>query len=343
MDASPTALPRVLVVDDEDSIRRFAARVLEPEGYVVVTAPDGREALALIEREPFDLFVLDLMMPQMNGVELARELRRISPDARVLYLTGYGSRLFEERPALAPNEAFLDKPTNPEGLREAVSLMLFGHLHGIPGRDNTLPVRYTPDAATDRLLHQYYRCLNERRFRDAAPLIVPDAVLELIPVAPGSRGIEAYVRFAESWTGAFPDATFTVEHVELRRPGMLDVRLRTTGTHVGVFDLGSFQFKPSNSHATFCVRELLTIHQGRIAASTLSIDMQDVIRQLSKVDYRELGSQLERVRLLTEEFLHASGDEARQREIADRLGPELDATRRTLRPHYNRIGPQRPS
>jgi hypothetical protein len=84
------------------------------------------------------------------------------------------------------------------------------------------------------------------------------------------------------------------------------------------------------------VRELLDVRHGQIVSSSLSLDLTDLISQLSTVDYGELTSRLDRIRQLSDPLIRASGDAVRQREIADRLGPELDAARRALRPHYNR-------
>lgn len=129
---SPTSTPRrVLVVDDEAPIRNFAARVLRDVGYVTAVAADGPDALRIAGDEaPFDLFLLDVTMPGMRGDELARRLRQGSRDAKVLYLTGFSDRLFEERSVLWEGEAFVEKPVTPQGLREAVSLILFGHTDG---------------------------------------------------------------------------------------------------------------------------------------------------------------------------------------------------------------------
>lgn len=92
-------------------------------------AADGPEALQLSEQEaPFDLCVVDLVMPLMNGAEVGRRLRRANPDVKVLYFTGYSDRLFRETTTLSANEAFLDKPVSVEGLVEAVSLLLFGRI-----------------------------------------------------------------------------------------------------------------------------------------------------------------------------------------------------------------------
>jgi two-component system, cell cycle sensor histidine kinase and response regulator CckA len=126
-----TGRPRILVVDDEESIRRFADRALRSAGYDVVVASNGPEALTLVEAQAaFDLCVLDVVMPEMRGDELGRRLRQRDADVKVLYFTGYSDVLFEEKPVLWDNESFAEKPLTIEGLREAVSLLLFGHTRG---------------------------------------------------------------------------------------------------------------------------------------------------------------------------------------------------------------------
>jgi len=122
--------PSVLVTDDTPAVRDVVARVLGAAGYVVETAADGVEALGKVGRHLFDLYLVDISMPIMDGQELATLLRRYHPSARVLYITGYSDRLFEHTALLDETEAFLDKPFTPEGLRGAVSLLLFGHLRG---------------------------------------------------------------------------------------------------------------------------------------------------------------------------------------------------------------------
>ena len=123
--------PRVLVVDDDESVRTFTDRVLGDAGYEVVVASDGPAALRIAEQQgPSEQFVVGVMMPQMSGDELARQLRRADPDVKVLYFTGYSDRLFKEKPTLWAYEAFVDKPVNMTGLLEAVSLLRFGHTHG---------------------------------------------------------------------------------------------------------------------------------------------------------------------------------------------------------------------
>jgi two-component system, cell cycle sensor histidine kinase and response regulator CckA len=125
---------RILVVDDEESVRRFVERVLREAGYDTAVAEDGAQALELAHAGSFDLVVTDVMMPNMAGDELARRLRQSEPGLKVLYLTGYSDRLFKEKVTLWEGEAFLDKPCSVKGLREAVSLLYFGRLETQPAR-----------------------------------------------------------------------------------------------------------------------------------------------------------------------------------------------------------------
>ena len=124
---------RVLVVDDEPSNRALAERVLVANGYAVDTASDGDEALKLTsERARYDLFVLDIRMPGMEGTELAVRIRQRQPDAKILFFTAYSEQLFERKRLLDENEAFIEKPVSIRELAETASLLLYGHLRG-PG------------------------------------------------------------------------------------------------------------------------------------------------------------------------------------------------------------------
>jgi DNA-binding response OmpR family regulator len=86
---SPPA--RLLLVDDEANIRRTLGALLQRAGYEVAFAGDGEEALALLDRQPFDLAIVDLKMPGMGGMEVIAAARTRQPDIAVIVLTGHGS------------------------------------------------------------------------------------------------------------------------------------------------------------------------------------------------------------------------------------------------------------
>jgi len=116
----------ILVVDDEPGVLALLRRCLDDERITLTEAANGREALAQMAKGPaLDLLITDLRMPEMEGDELARRVRVIDPDLKVLYLTSHADRLFEAKPQLWAAEAYLDKPFTREGLREAVALLLF--------------------------------------------------------------------------------------------------------------------------------------------------------------------------------------------------------------------------
>jgi len=125
----PQAPRTILVVDDEEGIRQFLSRALQSAGYTTVVAANGPEALRAAAALPtLDLIVTDVMMPAMSGCELARRLRLDNPDLKVLYVTGYSDRLFDEKVMMWENEAFVEKPCSMKALLEAVSLLWSQHI-----------------------------------------------------------------------------------------------------------------------------------------------------------------------------------------------------------------------
>ena len=117
----------ILAVDDEPGVLALVRRCLDDPRVTLIEASSGKGALEQISKGPaLDLLITDLRMPEMEGDELARQVRVLDPDLRVLYLTSHADRLFEAKPQLWAEEAYLDKPFSREGLREAVALLLFG-------------------------------------------------------------------------------------------------------------------------------------------------------------------------------------------------------------------------
>jgi two-component system cell cycle sensor histidine kinase/response regulator CckA len=131
IDAPPKGV--VLVVDDEAGVRALARRILEGGGYGVVEASNGAEALDVMASSArIDFLMADLDMPVMRGEEMAKKIRSLRPDLRVLYVTAHSEQLFKERPELLDGEAFLDKPFTVSGLLEAVSLLKVGYINAPP-------------------------------------------------------------------------------------------------------------------------------------------------------------------------------------------------------------------
>ena len=82
---------KILIVEDEINMRRTLASVLKRKGYMVRGAGDGVESLNLLKQEDFDLILTDIRMPNMDGVELLKNVRKINPEIIVIVMTAYGS------------------------------------------------------------------------------------------------------------------------------------------------------------------------------------------------------------------------------------------------------------
>ena len=124
LEESPQAPRTILIVDDEQGILRCVERILRNAGYATVVAANAPAVTRIAASLPsIDLLVTDVMMPEMSGCELSRRLRRSNPDLKVLYVTGYRDRLFNEKVMMWENEAFVEKPSSGKALLEAVSLL----------------------------------------------------------------------------------------------------------------------------------------------------------------------------------------------------------------------------
>jgi hypothetical protein len=125
----------VLLVEDEDAVRALAREVLRRNGYVVLEARHGLDALRLAERhtDPIQLLVTDVVMPHMSGRELADRLAEVRPNMRVLFMSGYTDHAAMHR-HLTPGAAFLQKPFTPETFARKVRSMLDEQPDGVTTR-----------------------------------------------------------------------------------------------------------------------------------------------------------------------------------------------------------------
>jgi PAS domain S-box-containing protein len=116
----------ILVVEDQENVLFFAGAVLTQYGYRVVPATSAEEALALLDRNPdeIQLLLADVVLPGMNGPELANGLKRLYPRLKVAYISGYAADEIARHGALGPDEAFLRKPFTPDELAAMVREVL---------------------------------------------------------------------------------------------------------------------------------------------------------------------------------------------------------------------------
>ncbi len=113
----------ILVVDDEEHIRELATLYLEQEGYGVLNASDGEEALEVARAKQPDLIVLDVMMPGLDGLDVCRELRKES-DVPVLMLTARSEEIDRIVGLELGADDYMGKPFNPRELAARVKAIL---------------------------------------------------------------------------------------------------------------------------------------------------------------------------------------------------------------------------
>ncbi|HMT42422.1 cell cycle two-component system response regulator CpdR [Sphingorhabdus sp.] len=102
-------MTRILLAEDEQAMREYLARALERSGYDVVSVDRGTEAAPLLEREHFDLLLTDIVMPEMDGIELARHCSKVSPRTEVMFITGFSGVALRAGQSM-PQAKVLSKP-----------------------------------------------------------------------------------------------------------------------------------------------------------------------------------------------------------------------------------------
>ncbi len=122
----PFGSETVLVVEDEETVRKLAVRLLKRQGYRVLEAPDGGQAFILCERytEPIHLILSDVVMPGISGRELVERLQRIHPEAKALYMSGYTDNVILHHGILEEGLNFIQKPFTLESLARKVREVL---------------------------------------------------------------------------------------------------------------------------------------------------------------------------------------------------------------------------
>ncbi len=115
----PSAAESVLVVDDEPMVRALVQDILSREGYPVLDAGSPWEALGVAETHPISVLLTDIVMPKMNGYEMAMRIESVRPEAKVLFMSAHA-----EHGMLIPKPHFIAKPFTVDGILRAVSEVL---------------------------------------------------------------------------------------------------------------------------------------------------------------------------------------------------------------------------
>jgi CheY-like chemotaxis protein len=120
--------PTILLVEDEELLRAGVQEVLEIQGYKVISAPDGQQALACLNLQPIDLVITDLVMPQMNGIDFVKQVREIQPDLPVIVVSGSTRNIMQrygiDSIQVPGANASLPKPFKSVDLLEQVQQLL---------------------------------------------------------------------------------------------------------------------------------------------------------------------------------------------------------------------------
>lgn len=100
---------RILLAEDDEAMRTFLANSLDKAGYDVVTVDRGTAAVPQLEKSHFDLLLSDIVMPEMDGIELAQRCNEVSPSTKVMFITGFAAVSLKASHA-QPNAKVLSKP-----------------------------------------------------------------------------------------------------------------------------------------------------------------------------------------------------------------------------------------
>jgi len=122
----PARATRILIVDDDPDVRLVLRRMLEPDGYEIGEAGHGREALEAFGKQPFDLVITDLIMPEQEGIETIQAFHHRYPQVKIIAISGaYGTDYLRIAKHLGAHEV-MQKPLRLEAVLSTVYRLLRG-------------------------------------------------------------------------------------------------------------------------------------------------------------------------------------------------------------------------
>lgn len=114
----PKPMHKILLAEDDNDMRRFLVKALENAGFEVSPHDNGMSAYQRLREEPFEMLLTDIVMPEMDGIELARRAAELDPDIKIMFITGFAAVALNSDSEAPKNAKVLAKPVH---LRELVS------------------------------------------------------------------------------------------------------------------------------------------------------------------------------------------------------------------------------
>jgi two-component system, cell cycle response regulator CpdR len=123
-DPNARCVQRILLAEDDEDMRRFLVRALTKAGYDVVAFGNGLEAYERLKEEPFTLLLTDIVMPEMDGIELARRASELDPDLKIMFITGFAAVALNPDNHAPKDAKILSKPFHLRDLVDEVERLL---------------------------------------------------------------------------------------------------------------------------------------------------------------------------------------------------------------------------
>jgi two-component system cell cycle response regulator CpdR len=123
-DPNARCLQRILLAEDDEDMRQFLVRALTKAGYEVVSFSNGLDAYERLKEEPFTLLLTDIVMPEMDGIELARKASELDPDLKIMFITGFAAVALNPDNHAPKDAKILSKPFHLRDLVDEVDRLL---------------------------------------------------------------------------------------------------------------------------------------------------------------------------------------------------------------------------
>ncbi|MCO5731872.1 response regulator CpdR1 [Rhizobium sp. SSA_523] len=117
-------MQKILLAEDDNDMRRFLVKALEKAGYKVISFDNGASAYDRLREEPFSLLLTDIVMPEMDGIELARRATELDPDLKVMFITGFAAVALNADSKAPKDAKVLSKPFHLRDLVDEVNKLL---------------------------------------------------------------------------------------------------------------------------------------------------------------------------------------------------------------------------